>query len=150
MNRSLLTAALVLALGTGAALAQQAPPPQDGPQGPPMHHHQPNPQREAERLARRLNLTPDQTAKLEPVLASHQQQMEAIHNNGQLTQQDARMQMRALQKSMHDQLAAILTPEQIQQMKEMRRGPHGPGGPRGQFPGQPQGGQPQGPPPSGL
>lgn len=155
MNRSLLTAALVLALGTGAALAQQAPPPpQDGPQGPPMHHRQPNPQREAERLARRLNLTPDQTAKLEPVLANRQQQMEAIRNNGQLTQEDARMQMRALQKSTHEQLATILTPDQLQQMKELRRGPHGPGGPggpRGQFQNQPQGGQPQGPPPpSGL
>ncbi len=148
MKRSLLTAALVLTFGAGAALAQQAPPPpQDTPQGPPMHHHQPNPQREAEHLARRLNLTPDQTAKLEPILANRQQQIEAIHNNGQLTQQDARLQMRALQKSTHDQLAAILTPEQLQQMKEMRRGPHGPGGPHGQFQGQPQGGQPQGPPP---
>ena len=148
MNRSLLAATLTLALSGGVALAQQPAPTPDGQQPPPPHmrHHRPDPAREADRLSKRLNLTPDQTAKLEPILANRDQQMEAIHSNGQLSQQDARMQMRALMKSTHDQLAGVLTPDQLAQMKEMRRGPHGP---HGQW----QGGQPQGPPPpppSGL
>jgi Spy/CpxP family protein refolding chaperone len=144
MNRSVLSAALLITLSGGIALAQQqtAPPPSDG-QGPPPHrfNHKPNPQREADRIAHQLNLSPDVAAKLEPIFANRDQQMEAIHSNGQLTQQDARMQMRALEKSTHDQLATVLTPDQLQQLKQMRRGPHG--GPRGQWQGQPPA-QPQG------
>jgi protein CpxP len=145
MNRNLLAATLVLALSGGIALAQQtAPPPSDqaGPQG--FHHHKPNPEREAKHLSKMLNLTPDQTAKLEPILANRDQQMEAIHSNGQLTQQAAREQMKALHQTTEQQLAGVLSPEQLQQMKQMHHGPHGP---RGQW----QGGGPQGQPqPSGL
>jgi protein CpxP len=146
MKRIVLSSALVLALSGSIMLAQQtapAPPPADGQQAPhEFHHHKPNPQREANRISKQLNLTPDQTAKLEPIFANRDQQMEAIHNNGQLTQEAAREQFRALMKSTHDQLAAVLTPDQLQQMKQMRhRGPHGPHG---------QHGQPDGPPPAGL
>lgn len=144
MNRTLLAATLLLALSGGAALAQQPAP--DGQQPPPPMRHQPNPNRETKRLTRELNLTPDQAAKLEPILASRDQQMEAIRSNGQLTQQDAHMQMRALEKSTHDQLAAVLTPEQMEQMKQMRHHPRGPQGP-------PPDGQQQAPPsaqPNGL
>jgi Spy/CpxP family protein refolding chaperone len=144
MNRSVLSAALLVTLSGGLALAQQqtAPPPPDG-QAPPPHsfHHKPNPQREANRIAKQLNLTPDQAAKLEPIFANRDQQMQAIHSNGQLTQEAARQQMRDLMKSTQDQLATVLTPDQLQQLKQMRRGPHG--GPRGQWQGTPSA-QPQG------
>ncbi|QMV17656.1 hypothetical protein GOB94_02255 [Granulicella sp. 5B5] len=144
MNRPLLAATLVLALSGGVAIAQQPAPAPDGPHH--FRHHQPDPQREAERLSQRLNLTADQTTKLTTIFATRDQQMEAIHSNGQLTQQDAHLQMRALMKSTHDQLSSVLTPDQMQQMRQMRRGPHG-------MHGQWQGAQQQGPPPpppSGL
>jgi hypothetical protein len=108
-------------------------------------HRQPSPQREVKHLTKVLNLTPDQAAKLEPVLANRDEQMKAIHSNGQLTQQDARQQMKALHQSTEQQLASILTPDQLSQMKQMHRGPHGQ---RGQWQGAPQSqGTPQ---PSGL
>ncbi len=149
LHRNLFHSALVLVLGTGLAVAQQtAPAPSDTQtqQAPPPHmRHTPNPEREVKRLAKVLNLTPDQTAKLEPVLANRDQQMEAIRSNGQLTQHDARQQMKALHQSTEQQLAAILTPDQLNQMKQMRRGPHGQ---HGQWQG---GAQSQGAPqPSGL
>jgi Spy/CpxP family protein refolding chaperone len=148
MNRTLLAATLVLALSGGVAIAQQPAPAPDGQQPSPhqFHHRQPSPQREAEHLSKRLNLSPDQTAKLEPIFANRDQQMETIRSNGQLTQQDAHMQMRALMKTTNDQLSSVLTPDQMQQMRQMRRGPHG-------MHGQWQGGQQQAPPPpppSGL
>lgn len=149
LHRSILTAAVAIALSTGAALAQQPAPGPDGNPGPggQWHHRQPNPQREVKHLTKVLNLTPDQAAKLEPVLANRDQQMQAIRGNGQLTQQDARQQMRALHQSTEQQLATILTPDQLQQMKQMHHGPHGQGGGRGQW----QGSQPQGQtPPSAL
>jgi protein CpxP len=142
MNRTLLAASLALAL-TGVAVAQQPATPPDGQQGPHRFgHHQPDPQREAERLSKVLALTPDQTAKLEPILANRDEQMKAIHENGQLTQDAAREQMKALHQGTLQQLASVLTPAQIQQLKQMRRGMRGPRGGRWQGGGQPQ--------PSGL
>jgi Spy/CpxP family protein refolding chaperone len=77
MNRNLLAATLVLAVSGGVALAQQqtAPSPsgQPGPNG--FHHRKHSPEREAKPLSKMLNLTPDQTAKLEPILANRDQQM---------------------------------------------------------------------------
>ena len=155
MNRNFLSAALVLVLSGGVALAQQpAPASPDGPPPPPMRgqmrgHHPPDPQREVKHLTRALNLTPDQAAKLEPVFAGRDQQMHAILSNGQLTQADAHAQMKALHKSTEDQIAGILTPDQLAQFKQMRRGPHGPGG-QGGFGGQRGQQGPPPPPPSGL
>ena len=143
MKRTFLSAALVLALSGGVALAQQTAPtaPPDGPPPPHRMHGKPNPEREAKRLTKMLNLTPDQTAKLEPIFASRDQQMEAIHSNGQLTQEAAREQMKSIQKSTQQQLAQLKA--------DRRHGPHGPGGPHA--PGQWQGPQGQGQPqPSGL
>jgi Spy/CpxP family protein refolding chaperone len=129
MKRTLLTASLSLLLTGGVLLGQQPAPAPDAQQPPPpMHrHHAPNPEHQARHLAKVLNLTPDQTAKLEPILANRDQQMEAIHANGQLTQADARQQMRALHQSTEQQLASVLTPDQMAQMKAMHHGPHGHG-----------------------
>ncbi len=127
LHRNLLRSAVVLSLGTGLALAQQTAPTTSDPQAPPPahRHHKPNPVHEAKHLTKALNLTPDQTARLEPVLANRDRQMEAIRSNGQLTQHDARQQMKALHQSTEQQLAGILTPDQFTQMKQMHRGPHG-------------------------
>lgn len=142
MNRTLLPATLAAVLAGTALAQQQAAPATDGQQPPPPPmRHQPNPNRETKRLTRELNLTPDQAAKLEPILANRDQQMEAIRSNGQLSQQDARMQMRALEKSTHDQLASVLTVDQMQQFRQMHQHP------RGQQ-GAPPADQPQGPPPA--
>jgi len=146
MNRNLLAVTLILAISGGVALAQQTAPPPSGQPGPNgFHHHGPNPEREAKHLSKMLNLTPDQASKLEPILANRDQQMKAIHSNGQLTQEAAREQMKALHQTTEQQLAGVLSPEQLQQMKQMHHGPHGG---RGQWQG---GGAPQGQPqPSGL
>jgi len=139
MKRLILPAALVVALAGTAAFAQQ--PDTNQPPPPMRHHHKPSPEQEVRHLTKALNLTPDQAAKLEPILANRDQQMQAIHSNGQLTQQDARQQMKALHQSTEQQLAGVLTPDQLQQMKSMHHGPHGRG------PRDPN--QPPPPPPSG-
>jgi hypothetical protein len=147
VNRNLLASALVLSLGAGVALAQQTTS-SDAPTPPPHRgFHKPSPEREIKHLTKALSLTPDQAARLEPVLANRDQQMEAIRTNGQLTQQAAREQMKALHQTTEQQFASILTPAQLEEMKHMRRGPHGPGGTRGGWQGNQSQGQPQ---PSGL
>jgi len=148
MNRTILSTAIALALTGSMALAQQQTPAPDSPQaGAPQHQwHQrrPNPEREAARISRVLYLSPDQTAKLEPIFADRDQKIAALWQNQNLAPQDRHQQMRAIQQGTREQLATVLTPDQLQQLKTLRHehGPHGPGQWQGH-------GQPPAPP-SGL
>ena len=134
MKHPLFSAALALSLALPGTLmlAQQAqpadPPQQTAPnvQQPPHHHfHHPNPERETARLTRKLNLSPDQSAKLEPILADRDQKMATLWSNQNLTPQDRHEQMHALHQSTDQQLASVLTPDQMQQMKAMHHGHRG-------------------------
>jgi len=134
MKRLLVPAALALALASGVAVAQNTTTPPPGP--PPdgqrhFRHHPPSPQREAEHIGKALNLSPEQTAKLTPIFATRDEQMKALWQNQQLAPQDKHQQMHAIQKSTTEQLATVLTPEQLQQLKALHHehGEHGHHGP---------------------
>ena len=126
MKRLLVPAALALALAGGMAVAQNATPPTPGTPPPDgqkqFHHHAPSPERQAEHLSKALGLSPDQTAKLTPIFASRDEQMKALWQNQQLAPQDKHQQMHAIQKGTTEQLATVLTPEQMQQLKSMHHG----------------------------
>lgn len=149
MKRILLTTALSVALAGTAALAQQAQPtlPEAGQNGaaPYHHHHGPNPQRQAERLSKQLNLSADQTAKVTPILADRDQKFQALMQDQTLTPEQRHQQMRAIHQSTEQQLAGVLTPDQLQQMKAMRHnhrrfnGPNSPNGENQQPPTPPTG-----------
>ncbi len=136
MKHLTLPSALCLILSGSFAFAQQpqtpAAPQDTQPPAPitrshdgMQHRHAPDPHRQAMMLTRRLNLTPDQTAKIEPILADRQQKMEALRANTSLSPEDMHQQMRALHEQEKTQFAAILTPDQQQQMKSMRHGHRG-------------------------
>jgi Spy/CpxP family protein refolding chaperone len=164
----LILAVIFLAGGfTGSALTMvlsgQFTHPAGGPFGPPSDMRQ----AWMGSLTRHLNLTPDQQAKIEPILRDTSDKVQAIHR-GEFAQ------VRDILKASDDQIAAILTPDQkaeLQKMIEerekdftgrMRRwgpghdggpggmhdGMHfhggGPGGPGGAYPDQPD----QTPPPN--
>ena len=127
MIRPLLSTALALSLGSLLASAQQsAPPPTDGSQPQQRHFHQPNPHREAAMLSRRLNLTPDQTAKVEPILADRDQKLATLHADTSAAPEAKRTQMKSIRLDTEQQLSTILTPEQMQKMQSTRhhRGAH--------------------------
>lgn len=115
MNRLLLSTSLALALSNGLVFAQQ----QDTAPPPTTQRHAPthNPQREAAKLSKRLNLTSDQTAKLEPILADRDQKIAALKSGTTITPMIAKKQMQAIHQQTRQQLATILTPDQLQQMK---------------------------------
>lgn len=134
MKRIILPLSLALSLGCGVALAQQtAGPQQQVPATEGMHHrHGHNPQRQAAFLTRKLNLTPDQTAKIEPILATRHAQMKALRQNAQLTPEDRHQQMRSINQQAQQQMAGVLSPDQMAQLKTMRhehRGHRGQDGP---------------------
>ena len=145
MKRLILPAALAVALTGSFAFAQQPAPAQDAtqPPAPVERHHAPNPEHEAKHLAKALNLTPDQEAKLEPILADRDQKMAALWQNQSLAPQDKQAQMKSIHQSTEQQLATVLTPDQLQQMKTLRH-EHGSHGQHGQWQGH---GQPPPPPP---
>lgn len=143
MFRAYLPKALALTVLTaGLTVAGAQQPQADQPASPQSwqahRHHAPDPQRQAERLGKRLNLTPDQTAKLEPILADRDQKLQALFQNQQLTQQDRHEQMRAIHQKSEEQLSSVLTPTQLEQLKSMRhrggRGRHGEGADAAQAP----------------
>ena len=127
MKRTLLTAALALSLIGTAAIAQQTTPaPQtDAPAAQHERHHAPDPHKMAMRMSKKLGLSPDQTAKIEPVLADRQQKVQALRADTSLTPDQRKQQMHAIAKDSQEQLAGILTPEQMQQMKAMHHGRRG-------------------------
>jgi protein CpxP len=122
MKRLLLSTSLALALSTGLAVAQQpdaAPAPTTK-----VHQRANNPQREAARLSKRLNLTSDQMAKLEPILVNRDQKLAALKNDSTISPVVMQQQMRALHQQTRQQLTAMLTPDQLQQIKSRHHG-HG-------------------------
>ena len=141
MYRAFLPKALALTLlttGLGIAAAQQTQPAPDTntPQAnAPYHHrHARNPQRQAEFLSKKLNLTADQTAKIQPILATRDQQMQALWQNQQLTPQDRHQQIRTINQQAEQQMAGFLSSDQMAQLKAMRhgRGRHGQNSENGQ------------------
>lgn len=144
MKRILLSTALTLALTGTAAFAQQAQPtlPENSPNAnAPYHHrhHAPNPQKQAEFLSKKLNLSADQTAKLAPIFADRDQKTQALFQDQSLTPQQRHEQMKAIHQNTEQQLATVLSPDQMQQLKSMHHGRrgwghHGPNGDNNQAP----------------
>ncbi len=139
MKHIVVATSLALSLSFGTAFAQQTAPAPDT-QGAPAtqgegYRHAPNPHRQAMHLSKQLNLTPDQTAKIEPILASRDQQMQALHQNTQLSEGDRHQQMRSINEQSEQGMSGILTPDQMTQLKAMRRaGRRGQGGEPSQAP----------------
>jgi periplasmic protein CpxP/Spy len=122
MNRTVVPAAIALIL-SGSLLFAQQPQPQ-----PPADQaataapaHAPNPHRQTMRLAKQLSLTPDQTSKLEPILASRDQQIAALRANTALAPADLHKQMHAIVQSTRQQMSSVLTPDQMQQLKSIQQ-----------------------------
>ena len=132
MHRLVLVATLALASIGSAAVAQQqtAPEPQNG-KGYQHRHRMHDPHKQAMTMSKRLNLSPDQTAKLEPILVARKEKMDALKADTSLAPDARRAQFRTIHQEAKQQIAGVLSPEQLEQMKAMRHhhGPHGQAGP---------------------
>jgi Spy/CpxP family protein refolding chaperone len=141
MNHLVKTSLLLLALTLGAgtlAHAQtadpgQAPAPRGQWQG--KHHGPMDPNRQTRMLTKKLGLSSDQAAQIEPILASRDQQLKALHDSATSgTASDPKSlhkQMRGINQEAEQKLEAILTDTQKQQYQQMlaerRHGHKGPG-----------------------
>ena len=72
------------------------------------------------KLKNELGLTPDQIAKIKPIIQSAHQQKEALRSNTSLPQNERRQQIKQIETSSFQQIRPILTPEQLQKWKQIR------------------------------
>ena len=118
---SILTILVLLAAGlTFAQPSQesQAPTPD---QHAGMHHNGESADQHLQMLSEKLNLTDDQKGKLKPILQDQMQQMKVVREDSSLSEEQKRTKMKAIHESLHDQINAVLTPEQQAKFKQMRQ-----------------------------
>src|ERR1700751_5865818 len=97
---------------------------QSAPEGPPPggkgQHGRFDPSKRAEMMAKHLNLNADQQAKVTDILKSEQSQMETLHSDSSLSQQDRRAKMMDIHKTSNDQIRGLLNPDQQKKFDEMQ------------------------------
>jgi hypothetical protein len=128
----LLSAGMVMA--PMAVIAQDQGGGQGGGQGHGRGHGQGrrmDPDRAAARMQKQLNLSDDQVAKIKPILADQQQQMDALRADTSLSQDDRRAKAKSIMQGGNSKIEGVLTDQQKQQWQQMKsqaRERHGKGG----------------------
>ncbi|ADW69302.1 hypothetical protein [Granulicella tundricola] len=97
-------------------------------------HHGPDAAHQVKFLTKKLGLTPDQAAQVEPILAERDQKMADLHaSDSNMTVKQMHQQMRAIMEDSKQKLDGVLNDQQKQQLAEMKseRRHHGRGGDQG-------------------
>jgi len=80
-----------------------------------------SPESHLKMLSEKLNLTDDQKARIKPILEDEGQQMKAVRDDTALSDQQRHAKMKGIHESFHDQINAVLTPEQQGKWKQMKQ-----------------------------
>jgi Spy/CpxP family protein refolding chaperone len=78
-----------------------------------------DPAAQAAHLGKRLGLSSDQVAQIQPILADRQQQMQSLRADASLAQQDRRAKARAIMQDSKGKLEALMNDTQKQQFEQM-------------------------------
>jgi len=129
LSITFLLAALACTIAASAVAqnngASDAPPAQAA--EPPEHgrgHGHFDPAKRTEMLTKQLNLTSDQQSKVLDILKSEQSQMEKLHSDSSVSQDDRRTKMMDIHKASSDQIRALLDSDQ-QKMWDKMQAEHG-------------------------
>jgi Spy/CpxP family protein refolding chaperone len=119
----------VFAQEPGGAPETAAPPGGGG------HRGMMDPAQQLEGMTKRYNLSADQQTQLKPILASQQQQMQALRGDSSLSREDRMAKMQSIHADTKTKIEAVLNDDQKkqfeadQQRMEQQRGQRGgPGG----------------------
>lgn len=74
-----------------------------------------------EAISQQLNLTPQQKAKVLPILAEEAPKVRAIKNDNSLSKMQKIQQIRAIHQQTDPQMKAILSPDQYQKLQAIRQ-----------------------------
>lgn len=132
LNKTLFLAALTAAslLAVNSVNAQDSTTPPGASTNAP-----PRAMRTRPDIAKILDLTDDQKAKVQPILDAEREKMRALFQDSSLSQDDRRAKMKAIRDDVNAQLKPILTPEQFEKWQKIstrgRRMAPPPGGANG-------------------
>jgi Spy/CpxP family protein refolding chaperone len=125
----LVGSAHVFAQEPGGAPESQGPPPGGG------HRGMMDPAQQLEGMTKRYNLSADQQTQLKPILASQQQQMQALRGDSSLSREDRMAKMQSIHADTKTKIEAVLNDDQKKQfeadqerMQQQRMQGGGPGG----------------------
>ena len=119
------SALFALALLVATTAVAQAPADPAPAQAQAMHAHKhADAEHQAKHLTKKLGLSPDQAAQLQPILADRDQKMQALSANSSLDPKSMHQQRRAIASDTDQKLSAILTPDQQQQYAAMKAAHH--------------------------
>jgi periplasmic protein CpxP/Spy len=116
---ALLSAGVLLAQAPDSNQAPAANVPQSTRTHSGRHHRNMDPAKQAAHLGKRLGLSSDQVAQLQPILADRQQQMQGLRADTSLTQQDRRTKAKAILQDSKSKIEALMTDTQKQQFEQM-------------------------------
>ena len=104
----------------GTAVAQQNPPPAatGQPQGARRGMSVDD---QLKMMTDRLNLTPDQQAKIKPLLEDARTQSQAVMKDDSLAQDDKRAKLRSIHESMNSKIRGVLNDTQKKQLDEIEQ-----------------------------
>jgi protein CpxP len=130
---------LALCLVGGAQVFAQEPggaPETAAPPGGGGHRGMMDPAQQLEGMTKRYNLSADQQTQLKPILASQQQQMQALRGDSSLSREDRMAKMQSIRADTKTKIEAVLNDDQKKQfeadqqrMQQQRmQGGGGPGG----------------------
>lgn len=88
--------------------------------GPPEHGHGFDPARRADMLAKHLQLSSDQQAKVLDILKSAQSQMESLRSDTSTPPQERRSKMMEIRKTSDGQIREVLSSDQQKKWDEMQ------------------------------
>lgn len=128
MRKQIFSLALssLFALGVAVAAPQATEPAQD--QAAPQQkgewagrHEAADPNKQVQRLTKKLNLTADQQNQILPILTERRQQMESIRNDSSLSAQDRRAKMHAAREDADAKIRAVLNDDQKKTYDQMQQ-----------------------------
>jgi len=85
----------------------------------PSHQELMTPEAMVDHLATELNLTDDQIAKIKPMAEDVYKQMEQVHQDSSLSEQERREKTKGIHENALGQMRTILTPDQLKKLDEM-------------------------------
>jgi Spy/CpxP family protein refolding chaperone len=104
-----------------SAPAQTAPAPPSSVQQSAPSTASPNSAQSQANQDNPLNLTDEQKAKLRPIIADENQQMEALRNDNSMSQAQKIDKANQIRAQASPKIKAILTPEQLQKLAQMQQ-----------------------------
>lgn len=123
----LLAAAFAMVLPLAASAQQTQDSDQSQTQAQPEQGHQRGAwarraghRRGMQMLAKKLNLTDDQKQQFQKIRQETMQQAKTIRSDNSLSDEQKRDQLRQLHKQAHQNMFAVLSPEQKEQLKQLR------------------------------